>query len=930
MNKRLRSSRWQLATVLFPLATMLALTGCLGESAKSLREAGRAELDKKDPRAAVINLKNALQAEPNSVETRFLLGRALLESGDPTAAVVELNRSLDQKYDANKVMPLLARAMLLSGEHKRLTSLFNDLELSDKPAQAALKSSLATAWGLQGDKAKTEAAVSAALAAVPDFPNARMLEVRLVAGTGGYDKALELTDAILSRNPNSAEAWHLKGELLSFAKKDEAGAAQAYRKTLALERAFVPGHVALINTHIRTGDLEAARKQADAFRELLPRHPQLVFADAELAYAAKDYKKAREGLQLLLRSTPNNTLLLIMAGAVEANSGSLLQAQAHFAKVLQLDPNLRLARTNLARVNLRLGQPARALETIQPLVGPEKDDPEALSLAGDAALQLNDARAAESFYSRAAKSKPGDERIDTALALTQLTRGDDSRAFERLQVLQGQSKDTYVDMALVSERMKRNQFDAALTAVDAMVLKQPDVAATHELRGRVLLGRRDLPGARGAFEKALALDPQLFTATANLATIDLLEKKPDRAQQRMRDVIKADPRNHFAYMALAELRQREGAKLDEVRQLLADAIKAAPTDSAPRLQMVDLLMRRRQLKDALTAAQEAAAAMPNDSDVLDALGRAQAQSGDTQQAISTFRRVTGIDTSAARPHVRLADVLRTSGNPGAAVASLRRALELEPDLEIARARLIELLVNDGRTKEALEISRDMQKRAPASSAGYLMELGVHRRAKANDEGLLALRAGLARAEDKSELASQYYKQLQSMKMDPEAERFAAGWIKDYPDDAGVIYLLGITAISAGDLPKAEGFLQRAVKLRPSNALALNNLAWVLATQGKPGAVGFAQRAVDQAPKQPAILDTLATALAAEKDIPKALEVSKQAVDMAPGDMALRLNLARIALRAGDKKVARAELDRLATLGARFPFQAEVQKLQAQL
>ncbi len=930
MIKSFSAHRGCLGTLLLPLATALLLAGCLGESAKSLREAGRLELEKKDPRAAVINLKNALQAEPSSVETRFLLGRALLESGEPAAAVVELNRSLDQRYDANKVMPLLARAMLLSGEQKRLTTLFNDIELSDKNSQAALKSSLATAWGLLGDKAKTEASVAAALAAVPEFANARMLEVRLVAGSGNYDKALALTEDILTRNPNSAEAWHLKGELLAFAKKDEPGAAQAYRRALALERAFVPGHVALINSHIRTGDLDAARKQADAFRELLPRHPQLVFADAELAYAAKDYKKAREGLQLLLRSTPNNTLLLVMSGAVEANSGSLLQAQAHFAKVLQLDPNLRIARVNLARVNLRLGQPARALETVQPLVVPEKDDPEALSLAGDAALQLSDARAAESFYSRAAKSKPGDDRIDTALALTQLTRGDDSRAFDRLQALQSQSKDTYVDLALVSERMKRNQFDAALVAVDAMVQKQPNEATTHELRGRVLLGKRDLPGARAAFEKAVTLDPQLFTATSNLATIDLMEKKPERAQQRMRDVIKADPRNHFAYMALAELRQREGAKLDEVRQLLVDAVKAAPADPAPRLQLIDTMMRRRQLKDALTFAQEAAAALPNDSDVLDALGRAQAQSGDTQQAISTFRRVTGIDGGSARPHVRLADVLRTSGNNGAAVASLRRALELEPDLEIARARLIEVLVNDGRMKEALDISRDMQKRAPASSAGYLMEVGVHRRAKANDEALAALRLGLSRAVDKADLASQMVKQLQSMKMNAEADRFASGWVKENPEDAGVIYLLGINAITAGELAKAEGFLQRAVKLRPTNALALNNLAWVLAMQGKPGAVGFAQRAVEQAPKQPAILDTLATALAAEKDIPKALEVSRQAVDMAPGDMALRLNLARIALQAGEKKIARAELDRLATLGARFPFQAEVQKLQAQL
>ncbi len=906
------------------------VSACGGQSAHSLMVAGQEQLDKRDVKTAVISLKSALQADPKLVEARTLLGRALLESGDPGGAVLELTKALELSADSNRALPLLAKALLLRGEHKRLVTQFGDRNLTDAASQAVFKAQLATAWAYQGDRARTEAAINDALKAQPDAPAARLLQVRLLAGDGKFDSALAQINALVASHPSMAEAWHLQGELLALQQTDHKAAIEAFQKALTLDKLFVPAHVALVNAHIRGNDLDAARRQTDTLKELLPQHPQAVLADAQLAYAGRDFKKARESTQMLVRGAPNNTSVLVLAGAVEAQAGSPLQAQAHFAKALQLDPNLRLARVNLARTHLRLGQPARSLEVIQPLVGAQGHDVEAMAVAGDAALQLGDPRAAEGFFTRAAKANPTDERVRTALALTQLSRGDSTQAFAQLEALQSQSKDTYVDMALVSERLKRNELDAALAAVDRMVKKGPEVAATHELRGRVLLARKDHAGARAALERALSIDPTMFAAVSNLASIDLLEKKPEEAVKRMRAAIQADPRNHYAHMGLAELRARQGAPLEEIRPILQGAIKAAPTESAPRVAMIDLLQRHRQNKEALTAAQEAAAAMPNDSDVLDALGRVQASGGDNQQAISTFRRITGIDSHTARPHVRLADVLRANGQNTAAVASLRRALEIEPDLEIARARLIEVLVSEGRTKDALDIARDFQKRASKSAVGYLLEAGVHKRARNNDASVLALKQGLQHASDKSELALQYYKSLLGSKQDAEADRFALQWVKEHPEDAGMHYQLGVTLVTRGQLADAERWLQTAVKLRPHHILALNNLAWVLAMQDKPGAVAVAQRAADLAPKQPAIVDTLATALASEKQYAKALEASRQAVEMAPGDMPMRLNLAKIALLAGDKAAAKAELDRLAGLGARFPYQAEVDKLRQQL
>jgi predicted Zn-dependent protease len=117
-----------------------------------------------------------------------------------------------------------------------------------------------------------------------------------------------------------------------------------------------------------------------------------------------------------------------------------------------------------------------------------------------------------------------------------------------------------------------------------------------------------------------------------------------------------------------------------------------------------------------------------------------------------------------------------------------------------------------------------------------------------------------------------------------------------------------------------------LKIRPDFVLALNNLAWVLVQQGKPGAAGWAQRAVNLSPDQPALLDTLAQSLAAEGKVPQALEAQKQAAQLTPGDPGMRFRLAQLAIKAGDKALARSELEQVLAINARNPFREEAAKL----
>ena len=147
-----------------------------------------------------------------------------------------------------------------------------------------------------------------------------------------------------------------------------------------------------------------------------------------------------------------------------------------------------------------------------------------------------------------------------------------------------------------------------------------------------------------------------------------------------------------------------------------------------------------------------------------------------------------------------------------------------------------------------------------------------------------------------------------------------------PRDTLFLFYLGDLALAQQQFAEAEQRYQQVLAISPAHALALNNVAWLMLQQRKPGAGAYAERAVRAAPNRPALMDTLALAHAADGQPAKAIEVQRRALAMQPDDPLLRLNLARFYAQAGEKRAAKAELDRLAALGDRFAKQDEVATL----
>jgi putative PEP-CTERM system TPR-repeat lipoprotein len=908
------------------LASLLAMGACSGPSDRELLASARSYIDKKDTAAAVIELKNLLQKNPKSGEARFLLGKLLAESGDSAGAETHLRQALEAGYPEDEVMPLLARTMLSLQKSGPLLLQYGTVELKNNLAAAEFKTQLAAAHVANKSLAEAQTEVDNALRRTPGYPPAVVLGARLMAAQGDVASALGQVEDLLGRVPGDAPAWTLKGDLLLRSGRGNLEpAGQAYRQAVSLKPDYLPAHQALMSMLIDQRRFDEAALQFESLKKALPRHPETQYYEAVLALQKGQAQRVREITEGLLRGPQPDPRVLMLAGQAEIQLNALTQAEALLGKAIQLAPKAAPPRRMLAQLLLRTGQADKALAVIKPLLEAGTPDAGLLALLGRAQLMMGDAKSAEASFAQASRLNPNDKRLQSSAALSRLGQGKAAAALTELESLAATDAGTTADLALISERLRQGQFDAALKAIDGLAAKQPKLALPDMLRGRIAMQRRNVAAARISFESALAKEPGLIAAVASLAALDVADGKPDAARARFEAVLKRDPSNTTAHLALADLAQRRGAGKEEVARMLERAVAANPGAASSRTALVDFHSGHGDTALALAAAQTAVAALPSDPDLLDRLGRIQQAMGDINQAIPTFGKLAALQPRSALPQLRLADAHMANKDPEAAAKAVRRATEAEPTSLAAQRAAITMALREKRPAQALAVARGVQSQRPGESVGYVLEGEVEFAAANFDGAAAAFRKVLGKA-DAGDVAPKLHQALSAAKKDAEAQRMADEWLRSHPQDLTFGLYLGDSEQALGKFAQAELRYREVLKRAPGHVPALNNLAYLLARQQKPGAVALAENAVKLAPDQPPLMDTLALSYAEENQLDKALAVQTRVVALAPQVGDFRLRLAKLQLRAGNKQAARAELQKLSDLGKAYAAHEEVTQL----
>lgn len=877
----------------------------------------------------LIESKARLQRDPNSADARFTLGTALLDFGDLRAAELELDKALELGLDPATVLPVLARTRNLLGKHRQLIDEHAKTHLSDRTAAAALKLALAEAHATLGEQARAKELVDSALTEDPDSAPPQVMKARIAASEGQLEEARRQVDRILAQHPGVSEAWRLKGDLLRVGGKDRAGAVEAYERGLQAEPRHLPIHATLIAMALEDSDLPAARERLTRQQRLFPMHAQSNYYAARIAEAGGDLEAARQIVQRLLVDHPSDLRFLLLAATVDLRADMPRMAEEHLSRALIIGPTVPRTRHLLARTYLSLGEATKAQMILEPLIKSKAPDATVLGLSGEAALQAGLPRQAARFFERAAATDPGNARLRAALGVSRISAGDLEAGFRELESAAGMDATTFSDMALLSARLAADDLPAAVKAAERVAAKQPGNPMPPMMLGRLKLRLQKPEQAREHFERALELDRSYAPAAVALAQLDLQAGAHAEARRRFDGVLARDPNNVDALLALAEIRLRSGDSDQQVVANLQRIVESQPSQPKAWLALVDFLILKGYGDVAAQFAQKATNALPEDLTLADALGRAQLAAGDSEGAGATFRRIISLRPRSPGPHLRLAEALVRRNEMGAALESVRQADALNPGDPDTQALWVSLAIGQRSWPEALKVARSAQFKRPKDPQGYSMEGMVLAAQSQWDAALGAFRQAEQRGPSTSLTMLQHSALLQ-MGKGRDAEQLAARWLSKNAGDVRFMAYLGDLALANRQFAKSETYYLAALQVERENVDVMNNLAWALVQQGKPGAVKIATRALELRPKRADVMDTLAMALAGEDRLPEALEVQKKAAALQPNRPMLSMNLARLAIKSKNYPLARAELDKLSALGKAFPAQAEVWQLRQQL
>ena len=916
-----------LVAVLFVLAAFLA--SCGGDSPDKLIASAKSYLAKNEIRSAAIQLRNTLQIAPENGEARFLYGSTLLDAGDPVSAEKELRRALEYGYAPDAVYPQLARALLEQGAAEKVIAELADKRLADPSAQAELLGLVGDAY-LRSRKAKeARAAFEAALQAKPDSPKARLGQAWIKVMDRDPKEASKIVDAVLADSPDFVDALMVKGDLLN-AQNDAPGAVRVYEHLIKIRPAQLSAHYGRVVLLTRQHQFDQATAALGDMQKVAPRNPRTYFAQALLALSQGKPADAREPLAQILKGAPNHLPTLLLAGTTEYQLRSYVRAEDYLRRALAQAPSVPYTRRMLTATYLRDGQPQQAMETLEPLLKTIGDNPQLLGLAGEVYLANNQPERAADYFQKAVAVDPKSVGARTRLGQLHLVTGDVDRAIQDLEAASAaDERQIQADLVLIANYLREREYDKALAAALNLEKKQPDNPLVHNMKGTIYFAKRDTTNARKSFEQALALKSDYPPALYNLAKLDLAEKNPEQAKRRYEAILAKEPYNETALLGIADLLVATNATRTEIDATLEKAVSGNPKSSRARIALIRFHLQGQDVKSALTAAQQAQIALPDNLQIMELLGLAQQASGETNEAIATFGKLAAAAPKLPEPLVRLAGAQLAAKDVPGAMQSLRRALNINPNLLQVRQQLAALSVQQGKPDEALAEAKSVQKTLPDKAAGYLLEGDVYAAQKKWPEAERAYREAL-KHEKSTVTATRLHAALTQGGKVNEARAFATGWVKDYPKDTGFQMYLADQTLRIKDYETAAQYYKAVIAQQPRNAVALNNLAFVAGQLGDPNAVKYAEQALDAAPKSAAVQDTLGWLLVEKGDVNRGVELLRQAAASAPNAGGIRLHLAKGLLKAGDRAGARSELEAIMKLDRQTDARAEAEKLLATL
>jgi tetratricopeptide (TPR) repeat protein len=839
------------------------------EDPAALRQLGSIYLDQGQIVQAYPLLTKGAELQPDDPEIQLKLGQIYLSGRGYTQARDAASQILEKQPDNDQALLLLADASRspddIADARKRIQGLREkgqdrasyhlalaalDLQQNEQPrAESELKTAvnldpksieahvaLASLYWSRNDLKEADQAFKTAVELAPPRSPARLRYVDFLLRTGASAEAKKILEETNQKHPDYLPPRVALMKMACAEHQDDDCVARVKnvlsQDSINYDALFQDG---ILN--LSKGDATAAIRDFEFLSNAYRQNP-LVRYQLALAY--------------LLYSASKDLSDQNRRDAVDA-------AESRLNEAVGLQPRFDQAAMLLAELKIRKGNPAAAVELLEPLTKERPQIAQAQYLLATAYLAQQKGDQALAVYRQMTESFPNDPRPSFLIGSVLLAQGkqaDARKAFEKSNEISPDylpAVERLVDFDLADK-----QYAAAMDRVQKVIDKDPKLAQPWALKAKIYLAQRDFAHAEPDLLKAIDLNPklepayqllaQLYVASnrqeeaiaklttfvennkgaqaapalLQLAMIQEQLKHFDAARDAYEKLLTVSPNVPFALNNLAVLYSEHFGQLDKAYDLATKAKEAA---NEPHIAdtLGWILFKRGDYNGALPLLQDSAAKLPNLPEIQFHLGMTHYMLGEEEPARLALQKA--VDAPADFPakdqaRRRLTMLATPAGTANATIRTeLENYLRESPNDPVALTRLAEVQQREGAVDQAVKtyekVIADNPSYAPAMRQLALLygqlstdspkayELVTKAHEAFRDDAVIAKTLGIL------SYRRGFYPQSVELLKEAAAKR---------KDDPEILYYLGEVHRQLKDYTECKGELERALTLNLSPGL----------------------------------------------------------------------------------------------------------------
>lgn len=453
-----------------------------------------------------------------------------------------------------------------------------------------------------------------------------------------------------------------------------------------------------------------------------------------------DYEAALQQFESANRLQPTNALIENLMGITETKLGRIVEANAHYAKAIQLNPANESPHKNLGFNYLNSQQYSQAENELRTASTLDASDPFVhyylailylrTSREKDAILQLNPAESLiendpDTAYLMAMACLRADmpDKVQKIIDAVEEHSGFSIEQEYNLATSLN-SKQMYSQSLLLFEHMAKSQpqswvgkynlaialFDAnrageALPLLESLSSERPKDGQILSLLGSVYEAVGKLPSALDAYQRAVVSDPENPDRYLDYTRLLMDLDRYDDAAMLIEKGIQNTQDSYALNVRLGAIEMMKG-EFEKARESFQKAIDEHPEIPVGYVALAKVYMKEGQDQDAADLLSRVRGKLAKDFALEYVFGLVSYQLGNKDQAVKAFKSAEEMRPGIVEPYYQLGKLYMEAGNWDQARIELEQVVSLNPSHAQAHYQLSRVYARLGDMKKAREMQAD--------------------------------------------------------------------------------------------------------------------------------------------------------------------------------------------------------------------------------